>query len=103
VLDSLYLDRVALVGHDASGPDTIDYALNQPSRVDRLMLLNTYYGHAPPLRFPEMIRLLADPELTPLADAMIGDPTQRLWLLGHTARQFGLDPADQRGVAVASV
>jgi haloalkane dehalogenase len=103
VLDSLDLGRVALVGHDASGPDAIDYALHATTRVGHLILLNTYYGHAPMLRFPEMIRLLADPELAPLADAMIDDPNLRRWLLGHTARRFGLDPADQRGVAVASV
>jgi pimeloyl-ACP methyl ester carboxylesterase len=103
VLDSLQLDRVALVGHDASGPDAIDYTLREPGRVDQLILLNTYYGHAAALRLPEMIRLLADPNLTPLADAMLADPTLRLWLLGHTARGFGLDPTDQHGVAVASV
>src|SRR5262245_32724639 len=103
VLEGLHLDRVALVGHDASGPDAIDYALHEPGRVDRLILLNTFYGHAAALRLPEMIRLLADPDLSPLADAMLEDPTLRLWLLGHTARGFGLDPTDQHGVAVASV
>jgi haloalkane dehalogenase len=103
VLDALQLDRVALVGHDASGPDAIDYALREPGRVEQLILLNTFYGHAAALRLPEMIRLLADPDLTPLADAMLEDPTLRLWLLGHTARRFGLDPTDQHGVAVASV
>jgi pimeloyl-ACP methyl ester carboxylesterase len=103
VLDSLQLDRVVLVGHDASGPDAIDYTLSEPGRVDHLILLNTYYGHAAALRLPELIRLLADPNLTPMADAMIEDPNLRLWLLGHTARQFGLDPADQHGVAVASI
>jgi haloalkane dehalogenase len=103
VLDALQLDRVALVGHDASGPDAIDYALREPGRVDQLILLNTFYGHAAALRLPEMIRLLADPDLTPLAHAMLEDPTLRLWLLGHTARRFGLDPTDQHGVAVASV
>jgi haloalkane dehalogenase len=103
VLDSLQLDRVALVGHDASGPDAIDYTLSDPSRVDQLILLNTYYGHAAALRLPEMIRLLADPNLTPMADAMIADPAQRLWLLGHTARQFGIDLADQSGVAITSI
>jgi haloalkane dehalogenase len=50
-----------------------------------------------------MIRLFADPALTPLADAMIADPNQRLWLLAHTGRQFGLDAADQRGAGVASI
>lgn len=91
VLDSLQLDRVVLVGHDAGGPDAIDFALRESGRVEHLILLNTYYGHAPALRFPELIRLLADPELTPLADAMIADPNLRAWLLGHTGRQFGLD------------
>jgi pimeloyl-ACP methyl ester carboxylesterase len=66
-LDALRLDRVVLVGHDAGGPDAIDYAVGEPGRVEQLVLLNTYYGHAPTLRLPEAIRLLADPNLTPLA------------------------------------
>jgi haloalkane dehalogenase len=103
VLDGLGLDRVVLVGHDAGGPDAIDYAVAQPGRVAQLVLLNTYYGHAPTLRLPEAIRLLADPNLAPLADAMLADPNLRLWLLGHTARRFGLDPADPAGVATVAV
>jgi pimeloyl-ACP methyl ester carboxylesterase len=103
VLDSLELGPVGLVAHDASGPDTIDFALAEPGRVGQIILLNTYYGHAPVLRLPEMIRLLADPALTPLADAMMDDPNQRLWLLAHTQRQFGLDAADQGGVGFASI
>jgi len=103
VLDSLQLGRVVLVGHDASGPDAIDFAVTEPGRVGQLVLLNTYYGHAPSLRLPEMIRLLADPSLTPLADAMIAEPGQRLWLLAHTGNQFGMDPADQGGIAVHSL
>jgi pimeloyl-ACP methyl ester carboxylesterase len=62
---------VVLVGHDAGGPDAIDYAVGERGRVEQLVLLNTYYGHAPTLRLPEAIRLLADPNLTPLADAML--------------------------------
>ena len=103
VLDALRLDRVVLVGHDAGGPDAIDYALGEPGRVAQLVLLNTYYGHAPTLRVPEAIRLLADPTLAPLADAMLADPNLRLWLLGHTARRFGLDPTDPGGVATVAV
>jgi pimeloyl-ACP methyl ester carboxylesterase len=103
VLDALDLGRVVLVGHDAGGPDAIEFALDQPGRVERLVLLNTYYGHAPTLRLPELIRLLADPQLSPLADAMLTDPNLRAWLLAHTARRFGLDPASPGGVAVASV
>jgi pimeloyl-ACP methyl ester carboxylesterase len=50
-----------------------------------------------------MIRLLADPDMTPLADAMLNDPDQRMWLLGHTARQFGGDPLDPDSVGITSV
>jgi 2-hydroxy-6-oxonona-2,4-dienedioate hydrolase len=103
VLDELGIETAVLVGHDASGPVAIDYALAAPDRVGRLVLLNTYYGHAPALRLPEMIRLLADPDMTPLADAMLNDPDQRMWLLGHTARQFGGDPLDPGSVGVAAV
>ena len=84
VLDSLELGQLGLVAHDASGPDAIHFALGEPDRVGQIILLNTYYGHAPALRLREMIRLLADPALTPLADAM-DDPNQRLWLLAHPA------------------
>jgi pimeloyl-ACP methyl ester carboxylesterase len=92
-----------VVGHDASGPDVVDFALAAPARVRRIVLLNTYYGHASALRLPEMIRVLADPDLTPLADAMLGDPNQRLWLTGHTARRFGTDPLDPDGIGVVAV
>jgi 2-hydroxy-6-oxonona-2,4-dienedioate hydrolase len=104
VIDSRGLDNVVLVGHDASGPVAIDYALDHPGRVYQLVLLNTYYGHTPALRLPEMIRLFADHELAPLADAMTADPAQLLWLLQHTARQFfGTDELPQDGIAVTSI
>jgi len=103
VLDELGIETAVLVGHDASGPVAIDYALTAPDRVGQLILLNSYYGHAPALRLPEMIRLLADPDMTPLADAMLNDPDQRMWLLAHTARQFGGDPLDPDSVAVAAI
>jgi haloalkane dehalogenase len=103
VLDELGIGTAVLVGHDASGPVAIDYALTAPGRVGQLILLNTYYGHAPALRLPEMIRLLADPDMTPLADAMLNDPDQRMWLLAHTGRQFGGDPLDPDSVGVAAI
>lgn len=103
VIDTLGLEHPVVVAHDASGPVAIDYALDHPDDVERLVLLNTYYGSAPQLHFPEMIRLFADPELAPLADAMLADATQRLWLLQHTATQFGYDPLDPDGLGVISV
>ena len=50
-----------------------------------------------------MIRLLADPDLIPLADAMVNDEAQRLWLLQLTADHWGMDALDPQGVAVQSI
>ncbi len=68
-----------------------------------LVLLNTVFGHQSSLKLPEMIRLLADPAFTPLADAMVNDDGQRLWLLQHTADQWGLDALDPDGIAIQSI
>jgi haloalkane dehalogenase len=103
VLDELGIDTCVLVGHDASGPDAVVFALAHPERVAHLVLFNTIFGHQPSLRLPEMIRLLADPAFTPLADAMVHDEGQRLWLLQHTADQWGLDALDPDGLAVRSI
>jgi len=99
-LDARNIDRAVLVGHDASGPVAIDFAVAAPDRVRQLVLLNTYYGHAPTLELPPLIRLLADPSLGALADAMLDDPNQRLWLLQQTARQWDRDPDDPNGIGL---
>jgi haloalkane dehalogenase len=104
VCDALELERALLVGHDAAGPEAIEFTLAHPERVAGLVLLNTYYGRQPNLRLPEMIALMADPALKPLADALFDDPDQRLWLLAYTGRRFGLDaslPPD--GIGAASI
>ena len=103
VLDDLGLESVVLVGHDSSGPEAVDLALAQPERVEHLILLNTYYGHDASLHLPEMIALFADPELKALADALVADEAQRLWLVAHTARHFGREPGDPDDVGTVSV
>lgn len=103
LFDQLDIDQVVLVGHDASGPDAVAFAVGHPERVSHLVLLNTIFGHSPSLALPEMIRLLADPTLTPLADAMVNDEAQRLWLLQFTADHWGMDALDAEGVALQSV
>jgi haloalkane dehalogenase len=103
VLDELDITRAVLVGHDASGPDAVGFSLAHTQRVAHLVLLNTIFGHQPSLRLPEMIRLLADPAFTPLADAMVSDDGQRLWLLQHTADRWGLDALDPDGLALQSI
>jgi haloalkane dehalogenase len=103
LLDALDIERAVLVGHDASGPDAVAFAVAHPQLVSHLVLLNTLFGHLPSLVLPEMIRLLADPDLIPLADAMINDEAQRLWLLQLTADHWGMDALDPQGVAVQSI
>jgi haloalkane dehalogenase len=103
LLDALAIDRAVLVGHDASGPDAVAFAVAHPQRVARVVLLNTLFGHAPSLALPEMIRLLADPALMTLADAMLSDEAQRLWLLQFTADHWGMDVLEPLDVAVQSI
>ena len=103
VLDALRLEGATIVAHDASGPVAIDLALDGQNRVGALLLLNTYYGNAPSLQIPEMIRLLADPNFASLADAILADANQRLWLLDYTALRFGDNPNDPNGVGVNAV
>jgi haloalkane dehalogenase len=59
VLDGLDIDRAILVGHDASGPDAVIYALTSPQRVAHVVLMNTVFGNRPSLKMPEMTRLFS--------------------------------------------
>jgi pimeloyl-ACP methyl ester carboxylesterase len=103
VLDALGIDRAVLVGHDASGPDAVAYSIASPRRVARLVLLNTVFGNQPSLKLPEMTRLFADPQLTTLADDLVGDPSQLLWLLQRWGVQWELDADDPEGIARNSI
>ncbi|MFF4113641.1 alpha/beta fold hydrolase [Streptomyces sp. NPDC001714] len=103
VLTELGIDRCVLVGHDASGAVAVNFALDHAESVDRLVLLNCYYGDAPSLQFPELIRLLGDPNFKPLADALMDDPKMREWILAHTQARFGYAVGDPDGVVAASV
>ncbi len=91
VLAALQIDQVVPVAHDASGPVAINWALDHPQHVSSLVLLNTYYGQAPTLRFPEFISLFADPAYAALTRAIAQNPTVAQWLLNWQGRQFGED------------
>ena len=103
VLDELGITRAVLVGHDPSGPDAVFYAVARPERVARLALLNTVFGHQPSLRMPEMTRLFSEPDLASLADDMMSDPNQRLWLLQRWGVQLETDPGDPDGLGMRSI
>ncbi|MBW8702029.1 2-hydroxy-6-oxo-6-phenylhexa-2,4-dienoate hydrolase [Streptomyces sp. MBT84] len=103
VLTELGIDRCILVGHDASGAVAVNFTLDHAESVDRLVLLNCYYGDAPSLQFPELIRLLGDTNFKPLADALMDDPKMRQWILAHTQERFGCAVGDPDSVVAASV
>jgi haloalkane dehalogenase len=103
VLDELGIERAVIVGHDASGPDAVSYAVAHPERVAGLVLLNTVFGHQKSLRMPEMTRLFAEPDLSSLADDLTSDTNQLLWLLQRWAVQWDLDAADPEGVGAQSI
>jgi haloalkane dehalogenase len=103
VLDELGITSVVLVGHDASGPDAVFYTVAHPERVAHLVLLNTIFGHQDSLKMPEMTRLFAEPELASLADDMVDDAGQRLWLLQRWGVQWELDSDDPDGLAMQSI
>jgi pimeloyl-ACP methyl ester carboxylesterase len=103
VLDALDITEAVLVGHDASGPDAVLYTLTHPDRVAHLALLNTMFGRGDAFVMPEMTKLLSEPELRALADDMISDPAQRLWLLQRWGLQWELDATDPEGLAAQSI
>ena len=63
--------RLVLVAHDASGPPAIDWALAQPDRVARLVLLNTYYHWIAALRRPPAIALYSTPVIRAAARSVV--------------------------------
>lgn len=103
VLDALDIDRAILVGHDASGPDAVVFSITNPRRVADLVLLNTIFGNRPSLVMPEMTRLFGEPQLQTLADDMVRDPNQLLWLLQRWGVQWELDANDPDGVVRHSI
>lgn len=86
VVGHLGLENIVPVAHDASGPPGIDWALAHPGRTAALVLLNTYYGHAPALRLPEAIFLFSTPVVRNVARFISGraDLFRRLyrWQVG---------------------
>jgi len=86
--------ELVLVAHDASGPPAIDWALANPGRISRLVLLNTYYHWIPSLRRPPAIALYSTPVVREAARAVVRrrpafDQRLYAWQVG----KFIQDPA----------
>ena len=61
VIKQLDLKKPIIVAHDASGPPAIDWSIENENKVEKLVLLNTYYSKMPTLRSPEAIWLFSTP------------------------------------------
>lgn len=82
VLDSLHLDRVALVGHSIAGDELTAFAGDFPQRVTRLVYLDAAYDHS------GVATLLADyPEPPPMLPADSASPAA---VQAYTLRTFGM-------------
>jgi haloalkane dehalogenase len=69
VLDALKPGPVTLVLHDASGIPGIDLVIDQPARVRKLVLLNTFYGLLPTQSPPTAIAIYSDANMQVIEDA----------------------------------
>jgi haloalkane dehalogenase len=79
VLDTLQLEKVVLVGHDAGGPAALNLSLFHPERVASVVLMNVFYGEAPGLLVPELIELFSHKPLQALAHHFLASPQQFAW------------------------
>ncbi|MEW6268394.1 MAG: alpha/beta fold hydrolase [Thermodesulfobacteriota bacterium] len=111
VVDELGLEGFVLVGHDASGPAAINFALDHPERVAGLVLLNSFYDLRPQSVPPEAIAIFADlleqrtapavPPSTPwsfarLGDAIAADRRMFRWLFEWQVGSFFRDEEVRR-------
>jgi haloalkane dehalogenase len=88
VVDRLQLGKVIPVGHDASGPAAINFALDFPAQVASICLLNSFYAVGPHVRLPELVGLFATDTLQALSAAILKNPEQFSWLLQFQQRIF---------------
>jgi haloalkane dehalogenase len=97
VVEALGLEKIVPVAHDSSGIAAVNFAVEHPSKVDSLCILNSAYDDSPLNVWPEMIVLFADPRLKALAGAFAQTPERLEWLLDWQKQQFKNPlPASQR-------
>jgi len=63
VIQYFNFGKVSIAVHDASGPPGIEWAMNNPKKMDSLILLNTYYHRAERLVPPEAIATFSTPSI----------------------------------------
>jgi pimeloyl-ACP methyl ester carboxylesterase len=95
VVESLRLDRIVPVGHDAGGPTAVNFSLKHPDRTSAVVLMNAFYSDSPGLRVPEFIDLFSNKRLAALHRHFLASPEQFAWLLAfqRDRMQAGLTEA----------
>jgi haloalkane dehalogenase len=88
IVETLHLEKIVPVGHDAGGPAAINFAIDHSDHVASLCILNTFYAAAPTLRLPELIELFATPGLKALSAAILKSPEQLAWVLRFQQKKF---------------
>jgi len=63
VISYFNFKKISIVVHDASGPPGIDWAINNPKKMETLVLLNTYYYRMDGLVTPEAISTFSTPSI----------------------------------------
>jgi haloalkane dehalogenase len=88
VVETLRLEEIIPVGHDAGGPTAVNFALKHPDCTAAVTLMNAFYGDAPGLRVPELIDLFSNKGLKALHRHFLANPQQFAWLLGFQRDQM---------------
>lgn len=102
IVEMLGLDKIVPVGHDASGPAAVNFAIEHPDRVQSVCILNAVYAEAPTVRFPELIELFARTNLKALTRAILQSPEQFGWVLNFQRNQFQAALSDNQKAHYAS-
>jgi haloalkane dehalogenase len=98
IVTAFDLKRPIVVGHDASGPTAINWALDHAERVGALGLMNMYYGASPALKFPYFISFFADPNFREMSAAALRDPVILTWILAFQGTLFARDVPHEEAV-----
>ncbi|MBM7566139.1 alpha/beta fold hydrolase [Paenibacillus sacheonensis] len=88
VVQGLNLNKIVPVGHDASGPAAVNYAIEHPEHVESVCLMNAFYVDSPTAKYPELIELFATTNLKALTQAILRSPEQFAWVLNFQRSKF---------------
>ncbi|HFQ61114.1 MAG TPA: alpha/beta hydrolase [Epsilonproteobacteria bacterium] len=95
VVNYFHLKDIIVVVHDASGPPGIDWAVAHPQKVNKLVLLNTYYQPMKKLVPPEAIARFSTPGVYRDISVQVSMYSDTAWIDGFSTqiRKFMMNDA----------